>query len=125
LKDTLFIITFGLLAYLGFATLLGDTSLMGSYGAKFAQFNHTYFGYVSYVYIFIALIPIYVFYKNSTLTLRKFELFITSFLVLFSSLLAQALLVDDELRGSIGGDFVDFLSRDCVKIHKISIIYFF
>ena len=110
MRDTLFIITFGLMAYLGFSTLLGDTSLMGSFGVTFATFNHTYFGYISYIYIFISLVPIYIFYKDSTLTLRKFELFITSFLVLFSSLLAQAILVHDELRGTIGGDFVDFLS---------------
>ncbi|MDA7816726.1 DNA translocase FtsK [Sulfurimonas sp.] len=110
MKDALFIITFGLLTYLGFATSLGTTSLMGSFGVSFATFNHTYFGYVSYVYIFISFIPLYLFYKNSTLTLRKFELFITSFLILFSSLLAQAMLVEDDFRGVIGGDFVDFLS---------------
>jgi len=109
LKDTLFIIIFGMLIYLGFATVLGDTALMGSYGAKFAEFNHTYFGYISYVYIFTALIPLYIFYKDTTLNIRKFELVITSFLVLFSSLLAQAILVDSELRGVLGGDFVNFL----------------
>ena len=109
MKDTLFIIFFGMLIYLGFATVLGDTALMGSYGAKFAELNHTYFGYISYVYIFTALIPLYIFYKNTTLNIRKFELIITSFLVLFSALLAQAILVKDELRGVIGGDFVDFM----------------
>ena len=109
MKDTLFIIIFGMLIYLGFATVLGDTALMGSYGVKFAEFNHTYFGYISYVYIFTALIPLYIFYKDTTLNIRKFELVITSFLVLFSSLLAQAILVDSELRGVLGGDFVNFL----------------
>ena len=110
MKDTLFIIIFGMLIYLGFATVLGDTALMGSYGAKFAQLNHLYFGYISYVYIFIALFPLYIFYKNTTLNMRKFELIITSFLALFSTLLAQAIIVEDDLRGLIGGDFVDFLS---------------
>ncbi|MEO1953699.1 MAG: DNA translocase FtsK 4TM domain-containing protein, partial [Campylobacterales bacterium] len=110
MKDTFFIIIFGMLVYLGFATVLGDTALMGSYGAKFAEFNHEFFGYISYVYIFLALIPLYIFYKNTTLNIRKFELVITSFLVLFSSLLAQAILVKDELRGLIGGDFVNFLA---------------
>ena len=109
MKDTLFIIIFGMLIYLGFATVLGDTALMGSYGAKFAELNHTYFGYISYIYIFTALIPLYIFYKDTTLNIRKFELVITSFLVLFSSLLAQAILVDSELRGLVGGDFVNFL----------------
>jgi len=110
LKDTLFIILIGLLTYLGFATVLGDTALMGSYGATFALLNHSYFGYISYVYIFAAIIPLYIFYKNTTLSIRKFELIITSLLILFSTLLAQAILVDDELRGVVGGNFVDFLS---------------
>lgn len=110
MKDTIFIITFGLLIYLGFATLLGDTALMGSYGAAFALFNHKYFGYISYIYIFASLIPLYLFYKNTTLSMRKFELSIASFLILFSFLLAQAMLVTDEYRGLIGADFVDFLS---------------
>jgi S-DNA-T family DNA segregation ATPase FtsK/SpoIIIE len=99
-----------MLIYLGFATVLGDTALMGSFGVTFAKYNHKYFGYISYIYIFMALIPLYVFYKDTTLNIRKFELIISSILVLFSSLLAQAILVKDEFRGVIGGDFVDFLA---------------
>jgi len=110
LRDTLFIISFGLLIYLAFATALGNNALMGSYGATFALYNHKYFGYISYIYIFAFLIPLYFLYKNSTINMRKFELAITSFLILFSFLLAQAMLVTGELRGKIGADFVDFLS---------------
>ena len=110
MKDTLFIISFGLLIYLGFATVLGDSALMGSYGATFASYNHKYFGYMSYVYIFAFLIPLYYFYKETTLNLRKFELTVVSILMLFSFLLAQALLVKDSLRGEIGAGFADFLS---------------
>ena len=110
MKDTIFIISFGLLTYLGFATIFGDTALMGSYGATFALYNHKYFGYVSYVYIFAAMLPLYFFYKQSRLNMRKFELFIAIFLVLFSFLLSQAMLIEGELRGKIGADFVDFLA---------------
>ena len=110
MKDTIFIISFGLLIYLGFATVFGDTALMGSYGATFALYNHNYFGYVSYVYIFAFMVPLYSFYKDSSLNIRKFELVIASFLVLFSFLLSQAMLIEDVLRGKIGADFVDFLS---------------
>ncbi len=110
MKDTVFIISFGLLIYLGFSTVLGDTALMGRYGATFASYNHQYFGYISYVYIFIFMIPLYFFYKNSNINMRKFELAVASFLLLFSSLLAQAMLVDDTLRGAIGSGFADFLS---------------
>jgi S-DNA-T family DNA segregation ATPase FtsK/SpoIIIE len=110
LKDTIFIISFGLLIYLGFATVFGDTALMGSYGAVFASYNHKYFGYVSYAYIFASLIPLYIFYKKTTFDVRTLELTMASFLILFSFLLAQAILFTGEFRGDIGGGFVDFLS---------------
>jgi len=110
LKDTIFIISFGLLIYLGFATVFGDTALMGSYGAIFASYNHKYFGYISYAYIFASLIPLYIFYKKTTFDIRTLELGIASFLILFSFLLAQAILVAGEFRGDIGAGFVDFLS---------------
>jgi len=110
LKDTIFIISFGLLIYLGFATIFGDTALMGSYGAVFASYNHKYFGYISYAYIFASLIPLYIFYKKTTFDIRTLELSVASFLILFSFLLAQAMLFAGEFRGDIGGGFVDFLS---------------
>ena len=110
MKETIFIITFGLLIYLGFATVLGESTLMGSYGVVFASYNHKFFGYISYIYIFILLLPLYFFYKNTLLNIRTFELLISSFLLFFSFLLAQSILIDNELRGKLGGDFVDFLS---------------
>ncbi len=110
MKDALFIVITGILTYLGFATIFGDSGLIGSYGVVFASFNHQYFGYISYVYILIMLAPLYSFYKNSSFNMRKFEVAVASFLLLFSFLLAQAMLVENELRGVIGADFVDFLS---------------
>ncbi len=110
MRDTFFIFIFGVFIYLGFATILGTTSLMGSFGVSFASFNHLYFGYISYVYLFLLLFPLYKFYKDISFDIRKAELGIASFLVLFSALLAQALVIDDAFRGKFGADFVDFLS---------------
>ncbi|WP_304543821.1 FtsK/SpoIIIE family DNA translocase [Sulfurimonas microaerophilic] len=110
MRDTFFIFVFGVLVYLGFATILGTTSLMGSFGVSFASFNHQYFGYISYVYLFVLLYPLYKLYKDISFDVRKAEISIASFLILFSTLLAQALLIEDEFRGKFGGDFVDFLS---------------
>ena len=110
MKDTLFIIVFGILVYLGVATILGQSGLIGSYGDIFAYYNHLYFGYISYVYLFTFLYPLYRLYKDSQFNLRKVEIFISSLLLLFSSLLFQSILISSELRGKIGGDFVDFLS---------------
>ncbi|MBU1658303.1 DNA translocase FtsK 4TM domain-containing protein [bacterium] len=110
MKDTFFIVVFGIFIYLGFATIFGDSGLIGSYGAIFATYNHEYFGYISYVYLLVFLLPLYLFYKDSVFNIRKFEIAVSSSLFLFSCLLAQALLVENDLRGKIGGDFTDFIA---------------
>ena len=110
MKDTLFIVIFGILIYLGFSALFGSTGLMGSYGATFSSYNQLYFGYISFIYLFILLAPLYYLYKDTSFGFRKLEVSIASFLLLCSSLIAQALLVTNEYRGKFGADFVDFLS---------------
>ena len=110
MKDSSFIIVFSVLIYLGFATLFGDSGLMGSYGTTFALYNQMYFGYISFVYLLAFLVPLYFLYKNTEFNFRKAELVVAIFLSLFSLLLAQSMLVENELRGKLAGDFVDFLS---------------
>lgn len=110
MKDAIFIIVFGLLIYLGFATIFGNSGFIGSYGAVFASYNHQYFGYLSFIYLLVSLVPLYFLYKNSVFDFRKAELVMALFLLFFSFLLAQSLLVQNGFRGKIAGDFVDFLS---------------
>ncbi|WP_324170538.1 DNA translocase FtsK [Sulfurimonas sp.] len=110
MKETIFIATFGIIIYLSFATIFGHSGLIGSYGVAFSTYNHLYFGYVSFVYLLLFLLPLYFLYKNPSFNIRKFELGIASFLILFSFLLAQSMLVQNEFRGKIGADFTDFLS---------------
>jgi S-DNA-T family DNA segregation ATPase FtsK/SpoIIIE len=110
LKDTVFIIVFGVLIYLGFSTIFGDSGLMGSYGELFASYNKQYFGYISFIYLFLLLFPLYFFYKDSSFDFRKSEVTVATFLIFCSFLLFQSLFVDNEYRGKFGADFVDFLS---------------
>ncbi len=110
MKETIFIIIFSILVYLGASTISGQSELMGSYGSIFAQYNQLYFGYVSFVYILALLAPLYLFYKNTNFDFRKSEIVVASFLTFFSTLLAQALLVSNEFRGKMASDFVDYLS---------------
>lgn len=110
MKDTLYIIIAGLFIYLGFATMLGDSALMGSFGADFAAYNHLFFGYISYIYIFLLLVPLFYFYRHSDFNMRTTEILLSTFLLLFTLLLSQAMLIEDELRGRIGADFADLLS---------------
>jgi len=110
LKETLFIIFFGIFIYLGVSTVFGDSELMGSYGSVFASYNQHLFGYISFIYLFALLMPIYYLYKNTTLNFRKAQIAIASILLFLSTALAQAMLVQGEFRGKLGADFVDFLS---------------
>ncbi|WP_457749525.1 DNA translocase FtsK [Sulfurimonas sp.] len=110
MKDTLFIIIFGVLIYLGFSTVFGSSGLMGSYGATFSSYNQLYFGYISFIYLFILLVPLYYLYKDASFGFKKAEVSAAAFLLLCSALIAQALLITNNYRGKFGADFVDFLS---------------
>jgi len=110
LKETFFIVLFSIIIYLGVSTLFSSTELMGSYGSLFASYNQHYFGYISFVYLFGLLVPLFLFYKNTRLDFRKSQIIIASTLLFFAALLFQALLVTHEFRGKFGADFVDFLS---------------
>ncbi len=109
LRDTIFIILFGVFIYLGFANILGSSGIFGSFGKTFASYNHLYFGYIAYVYIFVLLYPLYKFYRSHKTTFRTLEVAIASFLLFFSFLLAQALLVKNTLQGKFAADFSKFL----------------
>jgi len=110
LKETLFIVIFSILIYLGAATIFSGSELMGSYGSLFASYNHFYFGYISYIYLLIFIIPLYFLYKDTSFDFRKSQVTVGGILLFFSFLLMQALLIDNEFRGKFGADFVDFLS---------------
>ncbi len=110
LKESVFIVLFGVFIYLGVATILADDGLIGSFGSIFASYNHIYFGYVSYVYLFIVIVPLYFFYKRTTIDFRRVEIGIASFLLFFSVLLFQALVIENDFRGKLGADFADFLN---------------
>ncbi len=109
MRDTVFIILFGVLIYFGFANVLGESGLLGSFGAAFAKWNHLYFGYLSYIYIFVFLYPLYKSYSLHQVSLRTLELLIASFLLFFSLLLAQALTISNDMQGKLASDFASFL----------------
>ncbi len=110
MKETFFIVLFSIIIYLGVSTLFSSSALMGSYGSLFASYNQFYFGYISFVYLFALIVPLFFFYKDTRFDFRKSQIIVASLLLFFSSLLFQALLVTNSLRGKFGADFVDFLS---------------
>ena len=89
---------------------MSGTDLVGSFGADFAVHNHRLFGYLSYVYPFALIVSLFLWFKNPGINMRRIEVVLSSILLFFTLVIFQALVTSNELRGSIGGDFVDFLS---------------
>ncbi len=110
MKETFFIVLFSIIIYLGVSTLFSSSGLIGSYGSVFATYNQYYFGYISFVYLLVLIVPLFLFYKDTRIDFRKSQIIIALTLLFFSSLLFQALLVTNTFRGKFGADFVDFLS---------------
>ncbi len=110
MRNVLYIIIFGILIYLGIATVVNDHSIIGVYGYSFAQFNHKNFGYISYLYLFVSLFPLYKIYKNNNINLKHIELTLVSILIFFALLIIQAVIISNNFQGKLGDDFVKFLS---------------
>lgn len=84
--------------------------MIGSFGADFGLHNHELFGYLSYLYPFALIVSLFLWFKNPGLTFRRVELVLSSILFFFTLTILQALLSESTLRGSLGGNFVDFLA---------------
>ena len=110
MRNIFYIVAFGILIYLGISTVVTDGSIVGSYGHTFALFNHRYFGYLSYIYLFIFLYPLYKVYKFSVLTSRRLEIIIASIILFFALEILQAVLISNHLKGKLGSDFIQFVS---------------
>lgn len=65
---------------------------------------------MAFAYPFLFLFPTYYFYKNSLLGARKTEIVISLILLFFVSLVFQALIVNNGLKGFVGNSIVDFVS---------------
>ena len=108
LRDALFITLFGVVFYLAMATILGDSGIIGSFGAEFAALNQELFGYLSYIYLFVFGMGLYFLYRRGGFDVRRAEITVAYILLFFSLQIFQATVTGGELRGALGADFVDF-----------------
>jgi S-DNA-T family DNA segregation ATPase FtsK/SpoIIIE len=108
LRDAIFITVFGIVFYLGLATIIADGSVIGSYGAYFAEGNRYLFGYLSYLYLIVAEVGIFALYRKPGFDVRRAEITVAFVLLFFSLQILQGIVVKDELRGLLGASFVDF-----------------
>ena len=73
------------------------------------MWNQVWFGYVSYVYPFMLIIPALYFYRNSEISLRKIEIILSATLFMFAVLILQAVVVSSNLNGYLGYSIVEIL----------------
>ncbi|WP_310440309.1 FtsK/SpoIIIE family DNA translocase [Sulfuricurvum sp.] len=100
---------FGILFYLGIATIIGDASIIGAYGASFAQTNVYIFGYVAYIYLLLLMVPLLFWYKYDGEMHRRLEMGGVFALLFIALLFFQAMVVEGIYRGTLFGSIVDFL----------------
>lgn len=107
------ILSVAILIFLGFSTIIQDAGIVGVYGHKIGTLNQSIFGYISYVYPFILLIPAFIFYYKPNFSMRKIEIFLASLLFFLATLMLQSVIVDNgsDLKGSLGFAIVDILSE--------------
>ena len=90
------------------ATILGDSGVIGSFGADFAAFNQYLFGYVSFIYLFVLGFGLFSLYRRGSFDMRCTEVTVAYILLFFSLQIFQAIIGSGELRGMFGANFVDF-----------------
>ncbi len=84
-------------------------AIFGSFGNSISAFNHQFFGYLSYLYTFVAFGVLFYIYRHGGFNFRRVELSLAGTLIFFAMLMFQSLVVTSDMRGEIASDFVDFL----------------
>jgi len=97
------------LLFFGVATLQPVSGFVGSFGASIGSWNQLWFGYASYVYPFLLIVPALYFYRNSDINARKIEIILAAILFTFSVLIFQAVVVSSKLNGFLGYSIVEVL----------------
>ena len=109
-KDIVFIIFCGIVIFFGFSTAILDASMVGKIGHIIGLYNRKYFGYISFVYPFLLIIPAYYFYRYSFDINRKIEIFLSVLLLFFVALMFQGAVAHGSLSGYIGSSIDSAIS---------------
>ncbi|MDD2384557.1 MAG: DNA translocase FtsK 4TM domain-containing protein [Sulfurospirillaceae bacterium] len=98
-----------LLLFLGISTVLPDASIVGKYGAYLGLWNKQWFGYFSFFYPFVLVIPAFIFYKDSKLCERRIGIALASLILSFALLMAQSIIIKGDFNGYFGNAIVEKL----------------
>ncbi|WP_375153646.1 DNA translocase FtsK 4TM domain-containing protein [Arcobacter sp. CECT 8985] len=112
MKKILSLILLFIIFYLEFSVFASSQQSVGKIGYIFAEISHEYFGYLSYIYLFLFLYPLYIINFKEDFDYADFSLkTMVVVLLLFSALTFQALVVDSKIySGLIGSIIVDDLT---------------
>ncbi|NCD11865.1 MAG: DNA translocase FtsK [Epsilonproteobacteria bacterium] len=95
--------------FFGVATILPDASVVGKFGAYIGSLNRNVFGYFSFIYPFVLILPSFALYKENQVDERRIGVFLASMILSFAFLMAQAIIVSNEFHGSFGSSIVELL----------------
>ena len=109
LREVLFIIGVAFLVFFGIATLVDEANFVGTFGREIGNINRFWFGYTSFAYPFLLIIPAFLMYKFHSFGSRAIEAGLSLLLLFASVLMVQANLVKNELRGEVGFAIIDML----------------
>lgn len=114
------------MAFFGLCTLFPTADFVGSIGKILGKANLKYFGFIAYVYPFLAIfLAISIFYKFKSLDMEFFETAIGSLLLVFSILMFQAMILSDINSGLIGSSINNTLKDFIGKIGNFIVSFGF
>ncbi|MFY9088737.1 DNA translocase FtsK [Arcobacter aquimarinus] len=101
-----------IIIYFQYTTFESGKDVVGNVGFIFSDFSHKYFGYLSYVYLLLLIIPLYTINFKRNIDKKDLILnILVVFLLFFVSLIFQALILENPYtRGEIGNILIDSLS---------------
>ena len=101
----------GIALFCGLSTILLDASVVGKIGHIFGIYNREYFGYISFIYPFLLIIPAFLFYKYPKFDNRKAEIILSILLLFFIFIMFQSAVIDGKYSGYIGDAIDNVISK--------------
>jgi DNA segregation ATPase FtsK/SpoIIIE, S-DNA-T family len=95
--------------FLGIATILPEPSIVGKFGAQMGLWNQQWFGYFSFFYPFVLILPSFLFYKESSFTERRIGVILSSIILFIALLMSQSILITNGYKGLLGTFLVSAL----------------
>lgn len=102
MRNILFIILSGICVFFGIATLAPESSFVGSIGTFVGRWNYHLFGFLSFVYPFMLIYPIYFLCKKKLKFDIKFLSYLLGVILLFVAILMSIALVSLKSSGIVG-----------------------